>query len=160
MAAVRHVDKYNNSSGYRVYKRIRQQNRVGGVALHLDISRSVAICNIPSLGIMSDILSLLSLHDPRTQQFSKFLPFMAVFHTQMSFIYTIYKRFKGSGISEVLVATGVISDASVDQVLHGKHFKRGVRCLWLCYETLIHHALNKRLEGSPLSEEVNVSLLS
>ena len=78
---------------------------------------------------------------------------MAAFHIQMSFIYTIYKRFKGSGISEVLVATGVISDGSVDQVLRWKHFK-------LFYETLIHHALNKRLEGSPLSEEVKVSLLS
>ena len=78
----------------------------------------------------------------------------------MSFIYTIYKRFKGSGISEVLVATGVISDGSVDQALRGKHFKRGVRCLRLFYETLIHHALDKRLEGSSLSEEVKVSLLS
>jgi len=109
---------------------------------------------------MSEILNLLRLYAPRTQQFSKFLPFMAAFHIQMSFIYTIYKRFKGSGISDVLVAAGVISDGSVDQALRGKHFKRGVRCLWLFYETLIHHALNKRLEGSPLSEEVNVSLLS
>ena len=73
---------------------------------------------------MSEILSLLRLHAPRTQQFSKFLPFMAAFHIQMSFIYTIYKRFKGSGISDELVAAGVISDGSVDQALLGKHFKR------------------------------------
>ena len=60
----------------------------------------------------------------------------------------------------MLVATGVIYDGSVDQVLRWKHFKRGVRCPRLFYETLIHHALNKRLEDSPLSEEVKVSLLS
>jgi len=64
----------------------------------------------------------------------------------------IYKWFKGSGISDVLVAAGVISDGSVDQALRGKHFKLGSRCLRLFYETLIRHALNKRLEGSPLSE--------
>jgi len=52
----------------------------------------------------------------------------------------------------------VISDGSIDQVIRGKHFKRGVRCLLLFYETLIHHTLNKCLEGSPLSEEVKVSL--
>jgi len=32
---------------------------------------------------------------------------------QMSFIYTIYKRLKGSGILDVLVAAGVISDRSI-----------------------------------------------
>ena len=76
----------------------------------------------------------------------------------MSFIYAIYKRFKGSGISDVLVAAGVIADGSVDQALRGKHFKRGVRCLRLFYETLVHHAIDKRLEGSPLSEEVKAFL--
>ena len=75
-----------------------------------------------------------------------------------SFIYAIYKRFKRSGISGVLVAAGVIANGSVDQALRGKHFKRGVRCLRLFYETLVHRAIDKRLEGSPLSEEVKAFL--
>jgi len=72
----------------------------------------------------------------------------------MSFIYTIYKRFKRSGISDVLVA----ADGSVDQALRGMHSHRGVRCLRLFYDTLVHHASDKRVEGSPLSEEVQASL--
>lgn len=101
---------------------------------------------------------MLELKSENPLQFSKILPFMGAFHIQMSFIYTIYKRFHGSGLSDVLVAAGVIADGSVDQALRGKHFKRGVRCLRLFYETLVHHALDKRLEGSPLSEEVRSSL--
>jgi len=55
------------------------------------------------------------------------------------------------------VAAGEIADGSVDQVLRGKHSNRGVRCLRLLYETLVHHALDKHVEGSPLSEEVQAS---
>lgn len=101
---------------------------------------------------------MLELKCENPDKFSKILPFMAAFHIQMSFIYTIYKRFHGCGISDVLVAAGVIADGSVDQALRGKHFKRGVRCLRLFYETLVHHALDKHLEGSPLSEEIKSSL--
>lgn len=61
-------------------------------------------------------------------------------------------------MSDVLVAAGVIADGSVDQALRGKHFSRGVRCLRVFYETLIHTALCRRLRGSPLSEEIQSSL--
>ena len=63
---------------------------------------------------------------------------------------------EGSGISDVLVAAGVIADGSVDRAL-GKHFKRGVCCLRLFYETLVHHAPDKRLEGFTLADEKGLS---
>ena len=101
---------------------------------------------------------MLELKSENPQLFSDILPFMGPFHIQMSFINAIYKRFKGSGISDVLVAAGVVADGSVDQALRGKHFNRGVRCLRLFYETLVHHAVDRRLEGCPLSEEIKTSL--
>jgi len=101
---------------------------------------------------------MLELKSENKELFSKILPFMGPLYIQMSFIYTIYKRFKGSGISDVLVAAGVIADGSVYQALRGKHSNRGVCCLRLFYETLVHHALDKRVEGFPLSEEVPASL--
>lgn len=78
--------------------------------------------------------------------FADILPFMGPFHIQMSFINAIYKRFKCSGISDVLVALRV------------KHSNRGMRCLRLFYDALVHHALGKRLEGSTVSEEIEASL--
>ena len=47
------------------------------------------------------------------------------------------KRFMGSGISEVLVAAGVIQLGSVDQAMKGKHFNRIMRCHSLMREMLL-----------------------
>ena len=125
------------------------------------LAKAIEEKKIPFAIIVGDhpvYVLMLELKSENPQQFSKILPFMGAFHIQMSFIYTIYKRFHGSGISDVLVAAGVIADGSVEQALRGKHFKRGVRCLRLFYETLVHHALDKRLGGSPLSEDVKSAL--
>ena len=61
-------------------------------------------------------------------------------------------------IAADIIAAGVIADGSVDQALRGKHFNRGLRCLRLFYETLIHAALCKRLHESSLSEDIKSSL--
>ena len=63
------------------------------------------------------------LKSEKSALFSKILPFRGPFHIQMSFIYAIYKRFMGTGISDVLVAAGVTAEEFVDQALFGKHFK-------------------------------------
>ena len=101
---------------------------------------------------------ILELKGENPLLFQHIIPFMGPFHIHMSYMSTIYKRFKGSGLSDVLVAAGVIAGGSVDQALKGKHYKRGVRCLKLFYEALIHLALCKQLEDSPLSGEVKESL--
>ena len=125
------------------------------------LSRSITSKKMPFAVIVGDhpvYALMLEIKSENAELFAHILPFMGAFHVQMSFVSAIYKRFKGSGISDVLVAAGVIADGSVDQALRGKHFKRGVRCLRLFYETLVHHALDKRLEGSQLSEEIKVCL--
>jgi hypothetical protein len=53
------------------------------------------------------------------------------FHQQMSYIHAIYKRFKGSGIADILVAAGAIVKGSIDHALQCKHYRRGVRCIIL-----------------------------
>ena len=62
-------------------------------------------------------------------------------------IHAIYKRYKGSGVADVLVAAGVIAEGSVDQALREKHYKRVLHCLSLMYEMLMHLVLNKNLTG-------------
>ena len=64
-------------------------------------------------------------------KFELILPFLGTFHTKMSFMSAINKRFKGSGLAELLVAADVIAKGSVEQALKGKHYKRGVRSLKL-----------------------------
>ena len=44
-------------------------------------------------------------------------------------------------------------EGSVDQALKGKHYRRGLRCIMLWQETLIHKRLNIVLEKESLSTE-------
>ena len=125
------------------------------------IARSIEQKNIPFTLVVGDYpvyKMILELKSENPTKFSKHVPFIGAFHVQMSYIYAIYKRFKGSGISDLLVAAGVIADGSVDHALRGKHFNRGLRCLRLFYETLLHAALCRKLQGSSLSKNIKSSL--
>ena len=86
--------------------------------------------------------------------FKNIIPILGAFHQQMSYIYAIYKRFKGSGIDDILVAAGIVAEGSVDQALQGKHYRRGVCCLMLLRESLIHMRLRKILEHRDQSENM------
>ena len=53
-------------------------------------------------------------------------------------MHTVYKRYKGSGMSEVLVDAGVINGGSVDAAMRGKHYRRGVKIMIEWRETMIY----------------------
>ena len=97
---------------------------------------------------------ILELTTENPEEYKDIIPILGAFHQQMSYIHAIYKRFKGSGISEILVSAGVIVEGSVDQALRGKHYRRGLRCIMLWREVLIHKRLTKLMENTTLSEQV------
>ena len=88
---------------------------------------------------------LVEIKNEHPQQYEKIIPFLGPFHTQGCMI---YKQYKGSGIAEVLVAAGVITEESVDQALRGKHYRRALRCLSLMYEALVHLLLARSELGA------------
>ena len=85
------------------------------------------------------------------QKFKDIIPILGSFHQQCSFIYSIYKRFQGSGISDILVSAGVIVEGSVEQALRGKHYRRGVGCIMLMREALIQSRIKDKLAVKQLS---------
>ena len=63
--------------------------------------------------------------------FEKITPILGAFHQQMSYMHSLYKRFKGSGMADTLVEAGVVVGGSVDAALRGNHYRRGVHCIIL-----------------------------
>jgi len=64
------------------------------------LAKSIEEKEMPFAIIVGDhpiYVLMLQLKSENEELFSKILPFIGPFHIQMSFIYTIYKRFKGSG---------------------------------------------------------------
>ena len=72
---------------------------------------------------------IVELKSENSIQFENIVPVLGRFNQQLSVLYCIYKRFHGSGISDVLVSAGVKFERYADQVLRGKHYRRGVRCI-------------------------------
>ncbi|KAL8608807.1 hypothetical protein ACOMHN_059489 [Nucella lapillus] len=118
--------------------------------------------NIPFTFLVGDlptyktIVQMIKAENP--ELFEDITPIVGAFHQQMSYIHAIYKRFNGSGMSDTLVTAGVIVDGSVDQALRRKHYRRGVRCIMLWREALIHQRLKDILEHEELSEAVKEKL--
>ena len=63
---------------------------------------------------------------------------LGTFHTIMTYMNVISKRFKDTGLRDVLIQSGEIVGGSIDSALTGKTYNRGVRCYKLMYEALYH----------------------
>ena len=110
------------------------------------------------VGDLPTYKTVIQLKAENPQMFNNIIPMLGAFHQQMSYMYAVYKRFKESGIADVLVAAGVVVEGSVEQALRGKHYRRGVRCILLWREALIHQRLLKLLEDVHLTPEMRSNL--
>ena len=71
-------------------------------------------------------------------------------------MYAISKCFKASGSADILVAAKV-SAGSADQVLGGKHYRRGFRCILMVREALMHFRLNSIVSRRHLPDNLKKS---
>ena len=120
--------------------------------------------NIPFsflVGNLPTYKTSLQLKAENLERFIDIIPILGAFHQQMSFIYALYKRFKGSGLDDIPVTAGVVVQGSVDQALRGKHYRRGVRCIFLWREALIQNRLSQVLqyEDLPATVQNNLGIL-
>lgn len=112
------------------------------------LSTIIATKRMPFAFLVGDhpvyvIITQLKAESPN--KYRDIVPFLGPFHTQCVMMSAIYKRYKGSGLEDVLIAAGVIAEGSVDRALKGKHYKRGLRCLRLMYEALMSQLVQERL---------------
>ena len=117
--------------------------------------------NIPFSSLVGDLptyKTIIQLKAENAQMFKDIVPILGAFHQQMSYMYAVYKRFKGSGMADTSVTAGVVVEGSVDQALRGKHYRRGVRCIQLWRKALINKRLAKILEHEELSEDIKENL--
>ena len=102
--------------------------------------------NIPFLFMVGDLptyVHVVELQSENSIRFENIVPVLGPLHQQLLFIYCIYKRFCGSGIADAFVSAGVTARGSVDHGVAGKHYQRGVRCIMLTREALIHSRIKE-----------------
>ena len=78
------------------------------------------------------------------------------FHTAMTFLACIGKRFGDAGLQDMVIEAEVCAEGSVKGVISGRHYNRGVRCHKLIYEALHHLRWQCSLETVPESDHGQV----
>ena len=68
--------------------------------------------------------------------FQSIVPRLGMFHTICNFQGIIGKRFRDAGLRDLAVESEVIAEGSVDSVLDGHQYNRGIRLHMLVYESL------------------------
>ena len=91
-----------------------------------------------------------------TQTFQNVVLRMGVFHTICNLLSIIGKRFGSAGLRDLAVESGIIAEGSINSVLDGKKYNRGVRLCKLVYEAFFRLAWKQFCqwlkESSPESE--------
>lgn len=74
------------------------------------------------------------------------------FHTSMTFLAILGKRFKDAGLSNIFIESGIVAEGSVNGVLNGKHYNRSIRCHKLVFEALSRLLWNAFFNSMPADE--------
>ena len=92
--------------------------------------------------IYSKVLQVIFKYESEGRQdFDNVILRMGGFHVIICMLRTIYSRFKGSGIVELLSEAGVGAEGTVKAALKGSNVKQGVRYYKLLFEALLRTKL-------------------
>ena len=72
----------------------------------------------------------------RPDEFDSMVIRLGGFHILMNYLGTIGKMVAGSGVAELLIDSGLYSEATTTSILKGKQYNRGVRAHKLMLEAL------------------------
>ena len=114
--------------------------------------------SMPFIQLVGDqpVFTLITeLKNENKEKFVKIMPVFGSFHLEMAFMNTIFKRCNGCGLSDLVVAAGLIEQGSVERALSGKHYKRCMRIHKLVYECLA-----RRMFKEHLTNESDVPILT
>ncbi|XP_070548281.1 uncharacterized protein [Ptychodera flava] len=80
------------------------------------------------------------------------------FHTAMSFLSAIGKRFRDAGLEDIMIESGILAQGSVNGVMSGHHYNRSVRCHKLVAEAMHRLRFNEFLDS--LTEEEHLPVIA
>ena len=112
--------------------------------VYATLKRSVAIAdqlNIPTITIVFDMAIYIKAQDIRwadNELLNRTAIRLGEFHTCMTFLSVIGKRFSDAGLMELLVESEVGATGSVNAVLEGRHYNRAISAHKIVVEAMEH----------------------
>lgn len=93
-----------------------------------------------------------------TQMESRLVIRLGEFHTAMSFLGILGKRYRMSGLEDILVEAGVVAQGSMNGVLSGHMYNRSLRAHKLMFEALARLQLEDFIDNCAQPNEASVSI--
>ena len=96
----------------------------------------------------------------KQDQFSNIVLRIGTFHTICVALAILGKRFGDSGLKDIFIESQIVAEGSINGVIDGKHYNRGVRAHKYLYEALMRLAwaeFTKRLESSDPNHRITVA---
>lgn len=112
----------------------------------LSIQETLSLKNIAVVADQALYAKLTEVAWNSQSKFETIIPMMGNFHIICNLLSIIGKIFRDAGLRDLAVESGIIAEGSVDKVLDGKQYNRGVRLHKLVYEALMRLAWIKFLE--------------
>lgn len=82
------------------------------------------------------------------------------FHTSMSFLNIIGKRFGDGGLKDILIESEIVASGSINSVLNGHHYNRSMRAHKILYESLQQLRFKAFLQSLSEGDERDIQLLA
>ncbi|KAJ8048057.1 hypothetical protein HOLleu_00223 [Holothuria leucospilota] len=80
-----------------------------------------------------------------------------MFHTKMTYLACIGKRFKDAGLGDIVVESGLIAQGSVNGVMNGHHYNRSMRAHKVMHDALRQLQLEAFVDSFSTEDEQIVS---
>ena len=98
--------------------------------------------------------------DPSRVYIERVIPRLGEFHTIMSFLSILGKRFGSGGLSDIWVQSEVVAVGSLNAALQGKHYNRAIRGHKVVYEALCRLLLEDFITSLSESDQTNLLTLA
>lgn len=105
---------------------------------------------LPKLVLVFDQAIYTKIQELRwlnTDYTERFIVRMGEFHTMMSYMSIIGKRFESAGLADLLIESGVVAPGSINCVIAGKQYNRALRAFINVYEALSRLRMQASLES-------------
>ena len=106
------------------------------------LKRSVGLADkwkLPSVVIVYDMAIYIKAQEIRwadNELYDRTILRLGEFHTCMSFLAVLGKRFRDAGLLDTVVESGIVAHGSVNAVLEGRHYNRAVATHKIVFEAL------------------------
>lgn len=126
----------------------------------MDTVKTILVCSVKYADLLQLEAFVLVFDQAIHEELKKRIVVrLGAFHTKMSYLACIGIRYKDAGLSDIFLEAGLVASGSLDGVMNGKHYNRGVQAHKIASEAFNRLRFQQFLESMPDKESQEIKSL-